>query len=124
MHFCREVIQWPEKDQDCPGNECLTSLALLHLHRDIDISLPDVIDAFARRHPHRLSTFLPISSLLLCHWKKSLIIVPNKETVQIASKSTLQFFFAGRGPPDPPRGCTSCTHTDSEPPFPKSCLRH
>ncbi len=36
------------------GNERLTSPTLLHLHRDIDISLPDVIDEFARRHPRRL----------------------------------------------------------------------
>ena len=36
------------------GNERLTSLALLHLHRDIDIDIPEVIDEFARRHPRRM----------------------------------------------------------------------
>ena len=29
-------------------------LSLLHMHRDIDINIPEVIDEFARRHPCRL----------------------------------------------------------------------
>ena len=36
------------------GNERLTSLALLHLHRDINIDIPEVIDEFARRYPRRM----------------------------------------------------------------------
>jgi hypothetical protein len=36
------------------GNERLTSQALLHLHRDIDIPEVHVVDEFARRHPRRL----------------------------------------------------------------------
>ena len=36
------------------GNERLTSLALLHLHRDIDVSVRDIVEEFARRHPRRL----------------------------------------------------------------------
>lgn len=36
------------------GNERLTSLTLLNLHRDIDIDIPDVIDEFARRHPRQM----------------------------------------------------------------------
>lgn len=36
------------------GNERLTSLTLIHLHRDIDIYIPDVIDEFSRLHPRRM----------------------------------------------------------------------
>ena len=36
------------------GNERLTSLSLLHFHRDIDINIAEVIDEFARRFPRRL----------------------------------------------------------------------
>ena len=36
------------------GNERLTSLTLLHLHRDTDIEIPEVIDEFARRYPIRM----------------------------------------------------------------------
>ena len=36
------------------GNERLTSLTLLNLHRDIDIDIPEVIDEFARLHPRRM----------------------------------------------------------------------
>ena len=36
------------------GNERLSSLALLHLHRDIDIRVEDIVDEFARHHPRRL----------------------------------------------------------------------
>ena len=36
------------------SNERLSSLALLHLHRDIDIKVEDIVDEFARRHPRRL----------------------------------------------------------------------
>ena len=38
------------------GTERLTGLALLHIHRDIPLEIPDVIDEFARRHPRRLNT--------------------------------------------------------------------
>ena len=34
--------------------ERLTGLTLLHLHRDISVDIPEVIDQFARRHPRRL----------------------------------------------------------------------
>lgn len=36
------------------GNERLTSLALLHLHQDIDVNVSEVIDEFARVHPRRM----------------------------------------------------------------------
>ena len=36
------------------GNERLTSLALLHLHRDIEINIPQVINEFARLYPRRM----------------------------------------------------------------------
>ena len=36
------------------GNDRLTSLSLLHLHRDINIHIPDIIDEFARRYPRRM----------------------------------------------------------------------
>ena len=36
------------------SNERLTSLALLHFHRDIDINIAEVIDKFARRFPRCL----------------------------------------------------------------------
>ena len=36
------------------SNERLTSLALLHPHRDIDIDIPEIIDEFARSHPRRM----------------------------------------------------------------------
>ena len=36
------------------SNERLTSLALLHFHRDIHISIAEAIDEFARRFPRRL----------------------------------------------------------------------
>ena len=36
------------------GNERLSGLALLHLHRDIDIRVEGIVDEFARRHPRRL----------------------------------------------------------------------
>ena len=36
------------------GNERLTSLALLHLHRDIDVNVGDIVDKFASRHARRL----------------------------------------------------------------------
>ena len=36
------------------GNERLSSLALLHVQRDIDINVEDIIDEFNRRHPRRL----------------------------------------------------------------------
>ncbi len=35
-------------------HERLTGLSLVHLHRDIPISIPDAIDEFARRHPRRM----------------------------------------------------------------------
>ena len=36
------------------GNERLTALTLLHVHRDIEIDAPQVIDEFARRYPRRM----------------------------------------------------------------------
>ena len=36
------------------GNERLTSLALLHLHRDIEINIPQVINEFAGLYPRRM----------------------------------------------------------------------
>ena len=36
------------------GNEHLSSLALLHLHRDTDIRIEGIVDEFARSHPRRL----------------------------------------------------------------------
>ena len=33
------------------GNNRLSSLSLVHVHRDIDIDIDQVIDEFARRHP-------------------------------------------------------------------------
>ena len=36
------------------GNERLTALTLLHIHRDIEIDIPEVIDEFARRYPRRM----------------------------------------------------------------------
>ena len=36
------------------GNERLTALTLLHVHRDIEIDVPQVIDEFARRYPRRM----------------------------------------------------------------------
>ena len=36
------------------GNERLSSLALLHTHRDIEIDIAEVIDEFSRRHPRRM----------------------------------------------------------------------
>ena len=35
-------------------NERLSSLALLHLHRDIEINIPDIIEEFTRRYPRRM----------------------------------------------------------------------
>ena len=39
------------------GNDRLSSLALLHVHRDIDVSVEDIVDEFARRHPRRLKLY-------------------------------------------------------------------
>ena len=36
------------------GNEQLSSLSLLYLHKDIDISIPEIIDEFSRGHPRCL----------------------------------------------------------------------
>ena len=36
------------------SNVRLSSLSLLHLHQDIDINIPEIIDEFVRRHPRRL----------------------------------------------------------------------
>ena len=36
------------------GNERLSSLSLVHLHRDIAINIDEMIDEFARRYPRRL----------------------------------------------------------------------
>ena len=42
------------------SNERLSSLALLHLHRDINVKVEDIFDEFARRHPRTLK-------LMFCH---------------------------------------------------------
>ena len=36
------------------GNERLTGLTLLHIHRDIHNDIQEVFDEFARRHPRRM----------------------------------------------------------------------
>lgn len=36
------------------GNERLTSLALMHIHRDVPVSSMEIVDKFARLHPRRL----------------------------------------------------------------------
>ena len=36
------------------SDEGLTSLTLLHVHRDIDIEISEVINELARRHPRRI----------------------------------------------------------------------
>ena len=36
------------------SNECLSSLALLHIHPDISVSIEEVLDEFSRRNPRRL----------------------------------------------------------------------
>ena len=36
------------------GTERLTGLALLHIHRNIHLEIPDIVEEFARRHPRRL----------------------------------------------------------------------
>ena len=36
------------------GNERLTSLALMHIHRDVPVSSQEMVDKFARLHPRRL----------------------------------------------------------------------
>ena len=36
------------------GNERLSSLSLVHIHRDISINVDEIIDEFARRYPRRL----------------------------------------------------------------------
>ena len=32
------------------GNERLTALTLLHIHRDIEVDVPQVVDEFAKAH--------------------------------------------------------------------------
>ena len=44
------------------SNEHLSSLALLHLHRDINIKGEDIVDEFARRHPRTLKLTDVLSS--------------------------------------------------------------
>ena len=36
------------------GNERLTALILLHVHRDIEVDIPQVINEFAKRYPKRM----------------------------------------------------------------------
>ena len=36
------------------GNEKLTALTLLHIHRDVEIDVEEVIDEFGRRYPRRM----------------------------------------------------------------------
>ena len=35
-------------------NERLTGLTLMHLHRDIDIDVDEILDTFARKHPRKI----------------------------------------------------------------------
>ena len=35
-------------------NERLTALTFLHVHRDIEVNVPQVIDEFARRYPRHM----------------------------------------------------------------------
>ena len=53
-----EVLLYFAKKNQAATQHCraerLSSLALPHLHRDIDIRLEDIVDEFARRHPRRL----------------------------------------------------------------------
>ena len=37
------------------GADRLNGLALLHVHRDIEISIDDIVDDFAIRHPQRMA---------------------------------------------------------------------
>ena len=53
--FSRKKFQWAETPlRSTMGDERLSSLALLHVHRDIDINVEDIMDEFNRRHPRRL----------------------------------------------------------------------
>ena len=36
------------------GNKRLTTLTLLHVHRDIEVDVPQVMDELARRYPRRM----------------------------------------------------------------------
>ena len=36
------------------SNDRLSALSLLYIHRDINISVPDIIEEFSRRHPRRM----------------------------------------------------------------------
>ena len=36
------------------GNKRLSALTLLHIHRDVDIDIPEMTDEFDRRHPRRM----------------------------------------------------------------------
>ena len=47
-------------------NERLTYLTLLHLHRDIDMNIPDIIDKFSRRHPCRMELGDILDNLKYC----------------------------------------------------------
>ena len=50
------------------GDECLSSLALLHLRRDINVKVKDMVDECARHHPRRLKIpdFLSLDFNVLC----------------------------------------------------------
>ena len=45
------------------GNQHLSSLTPLHLHRDIHIKVEDIVDDCARRHPRRLK----LANILSCN---------------------------------------------------------
>ena len=44
------------------GKERLSSLALLHIHYNMDIDLDCFVDVFAKRHPRRLELTSPLLS--------------------------------------------------------------
>ena len=51
-------FQWTEEDKNTSQiyhvNDLLSYLALLHLYRDIDITVEDIVDEFVKCHPRRL----------------------------------------------------------------------
>lgn len=36
------------------SEERLTGLALMHIHKDIDVDIEEIIDSFAQEHPRRM----------------------------------------------------------------------
>ena len=58
--FCREVLHFSALKRvksslrSSIGNKRLSALTLLHIHRDVDIDIPEMTDEFDRRHPRRM----------------------------------------------------------------------